>query len=320
MMMKKPLIGLTTYGRDEKNAFSLPAQYLESVRRAGAVPFLIAPDETELDEILPMLSGLILTGGGDMNPESYHGDSHETIYMIDVAMGEEIPRKGGPGITKSDILIINKIDLAEYVDVSIEKMRIELLNLLSPFFKKFPNDITEENIQSRFRGLILMALSNKTNSLLIATGNKSEYSVGYSTLYGDMCGGFALLKDLYKTKVYDLCNWINNKQSCFDKKIQQIPVNIINKEPTAELKFEQKDSDSLPPYEVLDKILELLIDKNEDLKSIIDLGYKKNQVKMIWNLIKKSEFKRYQSALGPKLTKMSLANDRRFPVTNKFEL
>lgn len=208
----------------------------------------------------------------------------------------------------------------ELNEISIEKMRIELLNLLSPFFKKFPNDITEENIQSRFRGLILMALSNKTNSLLIATGNKSEYSVGYSTLYGDMCGGFALLKDLYKTKVYDLCNWINNKQSCFDKKIQQIPVNIINKEPTAELKFEQKDSDSLPPYEVLDKILELLIDKNEDLKSIIDLGYKKNQVKMIWNLIKKSEFKRYQSALGPKLTKMSLANDRRFPVTNKFEL
>ena len=83
MMMKKPLIGLTTYGRDEKNTFSLPAQYLESVRRAGAVPFLIAPDETELDEILPMLSGLILTGGGDMNPESYHGDFHETIYMID---------------------------------------------------------------------------------------------------------------------------------------------------------------------------------------------------------------------------------------------
>ena len=111
-----------------------------------------------------------------------------------------------------------------------------------------------------------MALSNKTTPLLIATGNKSEYSVGYSTLYGDMCGGFALLKDLYKTKVYDLCNWINNKQSCFEKKFNIIPVNIINKEPTGELRFEQKDSDSLPPYEVLDKILELLIDKNEDLK------------------------------------------------------
>jgi NAD+ synthetase len=179
--------------------------------------------------------------------------------------------------------------------------------------------VTEENLQSRLRGLLLMAISNKTNSLLIATGNKSEYSVGYSTLYGDMCGGFALLKDLYKTKVYDLCNWINNNNENPRRK-NMIPYNIISKEPTAELKPNQKDSDSLPPYEILDQILEMLIDENKDLQSIINKGFKKGLVVKVWKMIKNSEFKRYQSAIGPKLTKMSLVNDRRFPITNKFEI
>ena len=164
-----------------------------------------------------------------------------------------------------------------------------------------------------------MALSNKTNALLIATGNKSEYSVGYSTLYGDMCGGFALLKDLYKTRVYDLCNWIN-KQNQILKDEDLIPQNIIKKEPTAELKYNQKDSDSLPPYEVLDKILELIIDDNKDLKFITKKGFKKSLVLKVWKMIKNSEFKRYQSAIGPKISKMALAGDRRFPITNKFEI
>jgi NAD+ synthetase len=143
--------------------------------------------------------------------------------------------------------------------------------------------------------------------------------VGYATLYGDMCGGFALLKDLYKTRVYDLCNWINNNNYNSEGK-NMIPSNIINKEPTAELKLNQKDSDSLPPYEILDQILEMLIDENKDLQSIINKGFKKGLVVKIWKMIKNSEFKRYQSAIGPKLTKMALANDRRFPITNKFEI
>ena len=203
--------------------------------------------------------------------------------------------------------------------LNIEDLRKSIISSLNPHFNNLPNDVTEENLQSRLRGLLLMAISNKTNALLIATGNKSEYSVGYSTLYGDMCGGFALLKDLYKTKVYDLCNWINNKNENSKGK-NMIPHNIINKEPTAELKFNQKDSDSLPPYEILDQILEMLIDENKDLQSIINKGFKKGLVVKVWKMIKNSEFKRYQSAIGPKLTKMSLANDRRFPITNKFEI
>ena len=167
-----------------------------------------------------------------------------------------------------------------------------------------------------------MAISNKFNSLLITTGNKSELSVGYSTLYGDMCGGYSLLKDIYKTKVFELCEWRN--RNILDefkvKKLNIIPQEIIKKEPSAELKFGQKDSDSLPSYEILDKILELLIDKNKGIEFIVKRGFKKNIVKKIWDLIKKSEFKRYQSAIGPKVSGMSLGADRRFPITNKFRL
>ena len=215
-------------------------------------------------------------------------------------------------------------NLSRNFDIKLRKLNIDglrktIITLLNPYFKNLPNDITEENLQSRLRGLLLMAISNKTNALLITTGNKSEYSVGYATLYGDMCGGFALLKDLYKTRVYDLCNWINNNNYNSEGK-NMIPCNIINKEPTAELKLNQKDSDSLPPYEILDQILEMLIDDNKDLQSIINKGFKKGLVVKIWKMIKNSEFKRYQSAIGPKLTRMALANDRRFPITNKFEI
>ena len=167
-----------------------------------------------------------------------------------------------------------------------------------------------------------MALANKLNSLLITTGNKSELAVGYSTLYGDMCGGYSLLKDIYKTKVFELCNWRNKSilNEFNVKKLNIIPNRIITKEPTAELKFDQFDKDSLPPYEVLDKILEFLIDENRDLNFIVNKGFKKETVKKIWSMIKNSEFKRYQSAIGPKVSKMSLSSDRRFPITNKFEL
>ena len=167
-----------------------------------------------------------------------------------------------------------------------------------------------------------MALSNKLNSLLITTGNKSELAVGYSTLYGDMCGGYSLLKDVYKTDVFELCRWRNkNTLSYFKvKRNNIIPEEILTKEPSAELKYNQKDSDLLPPYEILDKILSYLIDENRDVKFIIKKGFIKDDVMKIWKMIKNSEFKRYQSAIGPKVSKMTLSQDRRFPITNKFDL
>ena len=207
-------------------------------------------------------------------------------------------------------------------EISIEELRKNVLSKLMPFFGDSEESITEENIQSRLRGLILMALSNKKKSLLITTGNKSELAVGYSTLYGDMCGGFSLLKDVYKTKVFELCKWRNQNilEEFKVKKLNVIPQEIITKEPTAELKFNQIDKDSLPPYNDLDRILELLIDQKRELEFIIKKGYSVNLVRRVWKMIKNSEFKRFQSSIGPKITKEALSGDRRFPITNKFEL
>ena len=217
--------------------------------------------------------------------------------------------------------LIKRIDVNLEI-ISIESSRKFMLKELDFLFKNKKIDITEENIQSRIRGLLLMAISNKFDSLLLTTGNKSELLVGYSTLYGDMCGGFSLLKDLYKTQVIELSKWRNQNylESFRVKKKNIIPNIIITKEPSAELKFNQKDSDTLPPYKILDKILDLLIDKNQDLKSIIKKGFNEEIVRRIWKMVKVSEFKRYQSALGPKVSEMSLDRDRRFPITNKFVL
>ena len=224
--------------------------------------------------------------------------------------------------SRVDALNLSKRLNLETTELSIENLRKSILQELKLVFKQTKHGITEENIQSRIRGLLLMALSNKFDSLLITTGNKSELSVGYSTLYGDMCGGYSLLKDIYKTKVFELCKWRNNNYAddFLIKKLNVIPEEIINKEPSAELKFNQKDSDSLPKYETLDNILELLIDKNQGIEFIVKQGFKKKTVMKIWDLIKKSEFKRYQSAVGPKVSGMSLSADRRFPLTNKFRL
>ena len=217
--------------------------------------------------------------------------------------------------------------LAKNLNVEIDTMSIEMLRKkinseLKPFFQNKTKDVTEENIQSRLRGLLLMSISNKFNSLLITTGNKSELAIGYSTLYGDMCGGFSLIKDLYKTQVYELSKWRNTTipDFCSFKKKGLIPESIILKEPSAELKLNQKDEDSLPKYSVLDKILELMIDKNYDLQSIKKYGFNEKLIKKIWNMLKNAEFKRYQSAIGPKISSMSFDKERRFPITNKFKI
>lgn len=224
--------------------------------------------------------------------------------------------------SKRDVKSLCKnLDL-KFDNILIDDLRKKILSKLGFIFKDLAENIAEENIQSRLRGLILMAISNKFNSLLIATGNKSELAVGYSTLYGDMCGGFSLIKDLYKSQVFSLVKWRNNNipMNAFLIKKKLIPENIIVKEPTAELRFNQKDKDSLPEYEKLDKVLELLIDKNYGIKQIKEFGYSENMIKMIWEMIKKSEFKRYQSTIGPKISGMSFDKDRRFPITNNFSI
>ncbi|MDB9762275.1 NAD+ synthase [Alphaproteobacteria bacterium] len=204
--------------------------------------------------------------------------------------------------------------------ISIEEINETFLTNLDGLFSNMPNDLTEENIQSRIRGVILMAVSNKFGDMVISTGNKSEISVGYTTIYGDMNGGFSPLKDAYKTDVYAMSKWRNNSYSSLflGPNSTVVPVNSINKEPSAELNFNQKDQDSLPPYEILDEILKNIIEEEASLDFIIKLGHKKKLVHRIYKLLLLSEYKRRQSAPGVKLTARSFGKERRYPITNAF--
>ena len=204
--------------------------------------------------------------------------------------------------------------------ISIEEIVKAYDITLDPIFKGAEKDITEENIQSRARGSLLMAYSNKFGHMVLTNGNKSEVSVGYSTLYGDMCGGFSVVKDLYKSELYKLAAWRNNcvpSASLLDKK-SVIPQNIITKEPTAELKPNQMDKDTLPPYEVLDQILYLLVEKESSISEIVDKGFDFEVVTKVQNMLYNSEYKRRQAAPGVKISERNFGYDRRYPITNAF--
>ena len=204
--------------------------------------------------------------------------------------------------------------------INIEKINETYLGELKDLFMGLDKDTTEENIQSRIRGVILMAISNKFGEMLISTGNKSEISVGYTTIYGDMNGGFCALKDAYKTDVYNLSKWRNeNYNDLFlGPHGMAIPLNSIHKEPSAELDFNQRDQDSLPDYKILDEILIKIIEEEAPLESIISMGYDSKLVHKIYRLLLLSEYKRRQSAPGVKLTARSFGKERRYPITNAF--
>mgnify|MGYP003304439150 CR=1 FL=1 len=208
----------------------------------------------------------------------------------------------------------------ELLSISIQDIVNSYDNTLSDLFADKDKDITEENIQSRTRGAILMAYSNKFGHMVVTNGNKSEVSVGYSTLYGDMCGGFSVVKDIYKSDLYRLSEWRNTNLPSLSKinTLDIIPKNIILKEPTAELKADQKDSDSLPPYDILDKILFLLVEKESSIKEIVSQGYDVGVVTKVQNLLYNSEYKRRQAAPGVKISERNFGYDRRYPITNAF--
>ncbi|MCE5194385.1 MAG: NAD+ synthase [Nitrospiraceae bacterium] len=199
------------------------------------------------------------------------------------------------------------------LEVPIDAIFKSYLKILNVEFNKTTVDITEENLQARIRGNILMAFSNKFGWLVLTTGNKSEMSVGYATLYGDMAGGFAVIKDVPKTLVYDLCRWKN-----FNEGRAAIPNRVITKDPSAELKPEQKDSDTLPPYALLDPILKAYIEDDKSFEDIISEGYDKECVERVIKMVNKSEYKRRQSPPGIKITPKAFGKDRRFPITNKY--
>ena len=206
--------------------------------------------------------------------------------------------------------------LAKNLDIEFKVIEIEeIVNIFRNTLKESVNDelgqTTDENIQSRVRGNILMALSNQTGAMVVSTGNKSEMAVGYSTLYGDLAGGFALLKDLYKTEVYNLANFRNSISSV-------IPQNTIDKEPSAELRPNQLDKDSLPEYELLDEILRMYIEEDSSSEKIISKGIDENIVYDVLSKVDRNEYKRKQVAPGVKLTEKAFGKDRRMPITNTY--
>ncbi|MGX1354041.1 NAD+ synthase [Bradyrhizobium elkanii] len=192
--------------------------------------------------------------------------------------------------------------------------------ILAPVFKGLERDITEENLQARARGTLLMAISNKTGAMVVTTGNKSEMSVGYATLYGDMNGGFNPIKDIYKTEVFRLSSLRNGwkPDGALGPSGEVIPVNIIIRPPTAELRENQTDQDSLPPYDVLDAILERLVEREEPLAAIIEAGFDRDVVARVDRLLNIAEYKRRQAAPGVKVTRKNFGRDRRYPITNRF--
>ncbi len=202
--------------------------------------------------------------------------------------------------------------------ISIQPAMDAFAAMLAPSFAGTRPDITEENLQSRSRGLILMALSNKFGHMVLSTGNKSEMSVGYATLYGDMCGGYNVLKDVYKTTVYKLSHWRNRNrpEGALGPAGRVIPERIITKAPTAELKPDQKDQDTLPEYPVLDDILECLVERDLSLHDIVARGHDAQTVNRVWRMLDRAEYKRRQAPPGVKTTSRSFGRDRRYPITS----
>jgi NAD+ synthase/NAD+ synthase (glutamine-hydrolysing) len=202
-----------------------------------------------------------------------------------------------------------------YDEVAIEPAMDTYANMLTPLFADLPPtawaDTTPENIQARIRGMMLMALSNRTGSIVLTTGNKSEMAVGYATLYGDMAGGFAVIKDVFKTFVYRLCEYRNSVSPV-------IPENIITRPPSAELKPDQTDQDSLPPYEVLDAIILGYMEQDLSPRQLIAQGYDEATVRRVVGMLKRNEYKRRQSPVGIRISRRGFGKDWRYPITSRY--
>jgi len=219
-------------------------------------------------------------------------------------------RYSSPGSVDDSKALASSLGIA-FDEISIEPPFSGFLDALGDAFELSDVDVAEQNLQARARGAILMALSNKFGGIVLATGNKSEMSVGYATLYGDMVGGYAVLKDVSKTLVYQLARWRNRNG-------ETIPQNTLDKPPSAELKPDQKDTDSLPPYEVLDPILERYVEDDASIDEIVAEGFESAVVERIVRMVDRNEYKRRQAAPGVRITTKGLGRDRRLPITNHY--
>jgi NAD+ synthase (glutamine-hydrolysing) len=297
---------------------------LSSAQRAKIIPPMPAPLERVQEIYLALVTGtrdyfrkngfkkavLGLSGGVD---------SALVACIAADALGSEnvtcvfMPTRYSSGESARDAEQLARNLGTEYRIVTIEDTFNQYLEMMQPLFEGTPMGVAEENIQARVRGNILMALSNKFGALVLSTGNKSENSVGYCTLYGDMCGGFAVIKDVPKLLVYELCAYVNKRS-----RKPVIPEYIITRPPSAELRDNQKDQDTLPPYEILDAILELYVEQDFSIEAIIAEGFAEETVRWVARQVDLNEYKRRQAAPGIKITTRAFGRDRRMPITNRF--
>ena len=299
------IVDLDEFGNPKKNdSFRKKTQRTEQIFDALVLGTRDYGLKNDYDKALVGLSGGIdsaVTLG--IAAHAFGRDSVKAVFMrtkytsaASIFDAKECAKSVGVNFVEEDIDI--------YVDLFKTRLSKEVTSKVV--------GLTEENIQSRIRGLILMAISNNEQRLLLTTGNKSELAVGYCTLYGDMCGGFAVLKDVYKTQVYKLATYLNSVVA------GSIPRSIIEKCPSAELRHDQKDEDTLPDYETLDGILYRIIDKNETFDQIVGSGFERNLVEDVFKLMRKAEFKRRQAPPGVKVSEHAFGRDWRYPISNKF--
>ena len=245
-------------------------------------------------------------------------DSALVLALAADALGKEkvvsvtMPSRYSSKETLNDALEMAKKLGIEIHNIPIKTLHNQFQEQLLPIWRNDKSkSLTDENIQARIRGNLIMAISNEYNWLVLTTGNKSEIAMGYCTLYGDMCGGFALIKDVPKTIVFDLCKWRNTQSEI-------IPPSIISRPPSAELRPDQKDIDTLPPYDQLDPILEAYIEQDMGINSLTEAGFESQLVEHVINAVEISEYKRRQSPPGVKITPRSFDKDRRMPIVNKY--
>jgi NAD+ synthase (glutamine-hydrolysing) len=291
-------------------------------------PSLPERDSKPLDHLAEIYSALVLGTGDYVRKNSFDKvliglsggiDSALTAAVAVDALGKKgvvgvaMPSQYSSKESLEDARLLAKNLGIRFLTIPITEAFQAYLKTLSPSFKGLKPDVTEENLQARIRGNILMALSNKFGWIVLTTGNKSEMSVGYCTLYGDMAGGYAVLKDVPKTLVYELTKYKNKKEG---RTI--IPKRVFAKPPSAELRPNQKDEDSLPPYPVLDPILQAYVEEDKGVEEIVKMGFKEKMIKEVINMVDRNEYKRRQTPPGVKITHRALGKDRRLPVTNKY--
>ncbi len=303
----------------------IPIDPKESLPAKGELATLIAPLHEPLAEIW---NALCLATHDYLNKNRFSDvliglsggiDSAIVAAIASDALGPDhvhtvaLPSRFSSNHSIEDAALLAENLGCDHRVIPIEQAHAALLDTLSGSFSSLPEDTTEENLQARIRGTILMALSNKFSWLVLTTGNKSELAVGYSTLYGDTAGAFAVIKDLWKTQIYDLALW---KNSAIGEEV--IPLSIIQKSPSAELRPDQRDEDSLPPYDVLDDLLREIIESDKVVNQLIEEGYEPGMVRKITRLVDLAEYKRRQNPIGPKISAKAFGRDRRIPIINAY--